>query len=468
MILPKGLDIHTLEREIYSYCCAFGREMLKNILTQIDDRLMLERDRSAYRHKGKRPTTLKTMMGEVEYGRVLYEIEQEDGKIGRIYLLEQELGFETVGFISDLLASKIAEASCELSYRKTAQTVSELTGQDISHTGAWNVVQAVGAKLNKKELGAAVLAKNNEGIGKLETKLLFEEQDGVYLTLQGKDRKKLGKSAEMKIAIAYTGAKKSGKERYNLVGKVACAHFEGINNFYKRKEGVIAENYNVDEIEIRILNGDGANWIKRSLIDDAVHYQLDTFHRNKAILRHVSDPDARKIIMKLLYSKQIDQLLDVIEAYSNSTEDEKIRENYLELLNYFKNNKDGLISYKRRGLDLPPAPDRLEYRGCGAMESNVYTIISHRMKHRRANWSIRGGNNLAKLLTLKATGKLSETLSTLASIVLPERYAEEVQTVLSASKIPQREGKGYNGFAHATIPPSMPWMKDLFALEPIC
>jgi hypothetical protein len=369
--------------------------------------------------------------------------------------------------MSDLLAEKIAETSCELSYRKTAQTVSELTGQTISHTGAWNVVQAIGEKLDEKEQRAAVRAKNNEGIGQIETKLLFEEQDGVYLTLQGKDRKKLGKSAEMKIAIAYTGAKKTGKKRYNLVGKVACANFDGISKFYDRKEGVIAENYNVDEIEMRILNGDGANWIKRSLMDDTVHYQLDTFHRNKAVLQHVSGPDARKLIFKLIYSKQIDILFDVLEAYANSTEDEKERENYLQLLNYFKNNKDGLISYKRRGLNLPPAPECLEYRGCGAMESNVYTIISHRMKHRRANWSIQGGNNLAKLLTLKATGKLSEALSGLASIVLSERYAEKVQTVLTPAKIPQRIGKGYNGFAHAEIPASQQWMKDLFAMRPI-
>jgi hypothetical protein len=468
MIISKGMDIHTLEQEIYGYCCAIGREMLKNILTEIDNKLMHERDRRAYRHKGKRGTTLKTMMGEVEYERVLYEHEQEDGKTGRIYLLEQELGFETIGYISDLLVEKIAETSCELSYRKTAQTVSELTGQNISHTGVWNVVQTVGKRLDKKERQSAIRAKNNESIGKIETKLLFEEQDGVYLNLQGKDRQKSGKSAEMKIAIAYTGAKKTGKYRYNLVEKVACAHFEGVNSFYDRKEGVIAETYDVDEIEMRILNGDGASWIKRSLIDDTVHYQLDTFHRNKAVMRHVFDTDARKTIFKLLYTKQIDLLLDVIEAYSNSTEDENLRENYLELLNYFRNNKDGLISYKHRELDLPPTPDGLEYRGGGAMESNVFSIISHRMKHRRASWSIKGGNNLAKLLTLKATGKLSKTLSALASIVLPERYAEEVQTVLSAANIPQRTGKGYNGFAHAVIPPSMPWMKDLFALKPIC
>jgi hypothetical protein len=467
MILPnEALDINTLEKEIYRMCCEYGRELLKTILTRLDDKLMLERDRSVYRHKGKRFTTLKSIMGEVEYDRALYAAKDETGRTVYVYLLEQELGFESIGFISDMLAEKIAEASCELSYRKVAQTVSELTGQTISHTGAWNVVQALGAKMDEKERQAAVRAKNNEGTGKVETKLLFEEQDGIWLGIQGKDRK-VGKSAEMKIAIAYTGAKKTGKNRYNLVGKVACANFEGIDKFYTRKEGVIAETYNIDEIELRVLNGDGANWIRRSLVDDTL-YQLDTFHRNKAVLQHVSDLDARKMIFKLLYSKQIDLLLHVIEVYALSTDDEKERENYLKLLTYFQNNKDGLISYKRRGIDLPPAPDGIEYRGCGAMESNVYTIIGHRMKHRRANWSIRGGNNLARLLTLKSTGKLSDTLRSLASIVFPPQYADEVQTVLSASKSPERVGKGYNGFTKAAIPSAMKWMKDIFALKPIC
>jgi hypothetical protein len=466
MILPNTIDLNTLEAEIYRYCCTVGREIFQKILTQIDEKLMLERNREQYRHKGKRRTTLKTIMGEVEYERVLYEFVNENGETGRVYLLDQELGFERVGFISSLLAGKIAETSCELSYRKTAQTVGKLTGQSISHTGAWDVVQALGAKIDTQERQAAVRAKNNKGTGTLETKLLFEEQDGTHITLQGKDRKNLGKSAEMKIAIAYTGAKKTGKKRYNLTDKVACADFEGINKFYDRKEGVIAETYNVDEIELRVLNADGAGWPKRSIVDDTI-YQLDTFHRNQAVLRYVSDPEARKLIFKLLYSKKIDLLLEVIEAYSNSTDDEKTRDNFLQLLKYFQNNKDGLISYKRRGIDLPEPPGDMVYRGCGAMESNVFSIIGHRMKNNRTAWSIKGGNNLAKLLTLKATGKLSEALSKLASNILTERFSEEVQTVLSATQAPKREGKGYNGFSHATIPPSQKWMKDLFALKPI-
>jgi len=312
MIMSESqIDIRVLEKEIYRYCCEFGREMFRTILMKLDDALMVERDRQAYRHKGKRKAVLKTIMGEVEYERAIYRREEENGAICHVYLLDEVLGSETVGFMSDMLAQRIAETSCELSYRRTAETVSNLTGQSISHTGAWRVTQVLGERVNLAEREAAARAKSNQGRGTKETKLLFEEQDGVYLTLQGEDRKVMGKTAEMKIAIAYTGAVETGTNRYNLTGKVACANFEGIDGFFERKEGVIAEEYNVDEIQMRIFNGDGAGWMRRNITDETVHYQLDTYHRNKAIVQCVSNADARRKLFELLYSKQIDLLLAV-------------------------------------------------------------------------------------------------------------------------------------------------------------
>jgi len=78
-----------------------------------------------------------------------------------------------------------------------------------------------------------------------------------------------------------------------------------------------------------------------------VVFQLDTFHRNKAILENVSNPDMRKEIFRLLYSKNIDDLLVYIEALSNSVEDEKEREKLITLHTYFTTNKDGLIDFLR-------------------------------------------------------------------------------------------------------------------------
>jgi len=466
-IAEQVIKFKEIERTIQNLCNELGRTLMKTALERWDLELSESRDRSGYRHKGKRKTVLKTVLGEVEYERALYETTSEDGIKSYVYLLDDALGISSSGYMSGLLTEQIVQAVCASSYREAARSVSEMTGQRISHTAAWNVVQALGSCIGEQEERAAALAAVNEGAGELETKLLFEEQDGIWLHLQGKSREEHGRGKEMKLAIAYDGARQTGKKRYELTNKVACANFEGVKAFVGRKEGVIASVYNTDEIEMRFLNGDGAAWIKQSAKDESVHFQLDPFHRNRAVRQYVADPEAREVIMELLYSKQIDLLLTVIEAYSNSTGDESERETYLSLLEYFSNNTDGLIPIHRRGLGLPEPPEGKEYRHMGAMESNIFTILGNRMKGRRACWSIDGGNNLARLLCLKFTNRLSDTLRSLAACVLPERYADEITLELSAAKVPLREGKGYNGFHQTLIPASMGWLKDLASLRPL-
>lgn len=140
-------------------------------------------------------------------------------------------------------------------------------------------------------------------------------------------------------------------------------------------------------------------------MDETAIIQLDTFHRNRAIIENVQNTEMRKEIFRLLYSEQIDLLWAYIEALSNSAEDEKERVKLLTLIAYFTNNKDGLVGYHRRGLPLPELPEGKEYRRLRTMESTIFTIIGNRMKGGPACRCINGGNNLARLLTLKHTGK---------------------------------------------------------------
>jgi hypothetical protein len=345
--------------------------------------------------------------------------------------------------------------------------VSETTGQVISHMTAWQVVQDLGDGLDALEKQASAQASKGEGTGTIESKILFEEQDGIYLHLQGASRKEHGPSKEMKVAIAYDGCKKTGKKRYELTNKVACASFEGVAEFVERKEGVIAGAYNVDEIVMRLLGGDGAKWIRRSQTDETVHFQLDQFHRNRAIKQYVSDSEVQDDLRDLLYSNDIDLLLHVIEVHALSTDDEDERERYNSLLSYYQTNKDGLVPCHRRGLDYPEPPEGVEYRRMGTMESNIFTIIGNRMKGGRACWSTKGGNNLARLLCLKHTKKLTSTLRNLTTVVLPEHYAEEIAVTMSAAKSPQREGSGYNGFKQMLIPSSMKWLKGLASIKTV-
>jgi len=468
MILTETVvRFNEIERLAHRIAIDYGRTIISSILEELDETLRESRDKTKYTNRGKKRTVIKTILGEIPYSRTLYDIYENGVKIRQIYLLDEAVGMNGSGHFSELLRDLIVRLCCDGTYRDAARSVSEMTGQTISHTAAWSVVQAIGVRLDEHEQYAAGLASKSEGTGTIETSVLFEEQDGVCLNLQGKDRKEYGESKEMKVAIAYDGAVKTGKHRYELTNKVACANFEGADNFVKRKDGVIAGAFNVDEIKMRFLNGDGASWIKKSKTDETVHIQLDQFHRNKAITRSISNPEIKEKITELLYAKDIDLMLHVIEVEAQSTEDEEEREKYIALQKYFENNKDGLVPIHRRGLEIPDPPEGKEYRRMGCMESNIYTIIGNRMKGGRACWSIRGGNNLARLLCLKHTHRLSAILESLGTCVLPERYVEELPVKYSAADVPPHEGKGYNGFRHHFVPSNQKWLKDLVSIKPL-
>lgn len=203
MISINDLEFNTLERKVFEIGCEYARKLMKSILMYIDEEIAKQRDTKEYRHKGKRKTTLKTLMGEVEYERAVYKAEGENGETQYIYLLDKILNLETFGKISTNLAMKIAENVSISSYRNSAKNITELTGQSISHGGAWNIIQNLGEKIKKEEDEYAKLVQEEKIIGTKETKVLFEEADGVYINIQGKDRPKKGRKLEMKVAIAY-------------------------------------------------------------------------------------------------------------------------------------------------------------------------------------------------------------------------------------------------------------------------
>lgn len=89
ILSAKRLDFNALEKEIFRIGCEFAADLMAQVLGRIDQHLEKTRDRKRYRHKGKRWTVLKTLMGEVPYGRAVYETKLESGETACVYLPDE-------------------------------------------------------------------------------------------------------------------------------------------------------------------------------------------------------------------------------------------------------------------------------------------------------------------------------------------------------------------------------------------
>ncbi|MDD3318260.1 MAG: ISLre2 family transposase [Methanosarcina sp.] len=445
IVLKNEVTFNELERKIYEYGCEVARQLMEQVLKAMDEHLFKERDTKVYRDKGKRKTSIKTLMGEVEYSRRVYQCDNENGTGGKkyIYLLDQVLGVEKVGLFSGNLVQLIIEEVVNKSVRKSADSISNTTGQRISHGGVWNIVQAVGENLKTIEKEQAKAVEQECSQGQRERAILFEEADGVHLSIQGKDRKK-GKRQELKVAISYEGWKEVSKGCYEVVNKLVCAGFEPAAEFKKRKEGMLGAEYNLDEIQMRILNGDGGNWIKNQGQGEEVHYQLDPFHKSQAIIRNIQDKQVRATMLTFLKENKYEEILMYVSALEKDSTDEKTKEKLRNLYKYFSENSQGLMPYLERGLELPVLEEGLIYRNMGTMEHNVCDVISQRMKHRKGSWSIAGGGNMAKVLAWKTSRRLKGVISQFTSCQITGKLAEAIQAPLSAAQVPKTIGSGYS------------------------
>lgn len=444
MIAENGVTFKELEKNIYSWICQIGRQFTSEFLSRYDRMLMEGRDKKKYRHKGFRQTTVKTVYGEVTYQRTVYEVTQEDGSKHYVYLLDETLKLDNIGLISANMAELLVKGITELSYRECSAKVSEMTGQSISAMGVWNVIQALGEKVCEEEKALVEEHKKGRIQGEKEVPVLFEEADGVYVKLQGKDRKRARQGrAEIKVGIAYEGWKRIGKDRYELPDKIVVAGFEGAKEFHEYREAAIAQKYNLNEVSERILNADGASWIKK-VKDKSTCFQLDPYHRNKAVKEKIRNQKAAKDIMGLLEEEKTDELFRYLELYKNGLWEDREIEDTEDLIRYYRNNEEGLRRYQSQGLELPEHPEGLEYRNMGTMENHVWSVIARRMKHNHTSWSRRGGNHLAKILAKKCSGKLCEITEKMKWPVFEEEKVEELYgEILMSAKAPKKEGKGY-------------------------
>lgn len=387
IVNEKLVSFKELEKKFYSYVCELAREITQQMLESYDEELAKSRDKKVYRGKGKRKTSIKTIYGEVEYSRNVYRTETEDGQVAHIFLLDQAMHMDKIGLISTNLAEKIALTVTESPYRVTAEQISSTCGQSISAGGVWNMMQRLGERIDEE---------------------------------------------------------KEKQNRSTLVNKTMLAGMEKSNDFHAKREACIRKKYAADEIGQRILNGDGGSWIKEPYDPDTI-FQLDRYHIYQEILRKISNKDAQKEIRRLFDEEKMDEMLEYIQIYATSVasqdENDKSSKKAMELYQYL-NNKDGLLPYDKRGINIPAPEKGILYKGMGIQETQNCTVITLRMKHRRMRWSVNGANNLAKALYRKENRELVETIDRYTDGLVFTMQMQEIIETLSAAKAPKKDGKG--------------------------
>lgn len=437
-----SLTFKDIEKEIFKYVCQIAVEITREFLMVYDRKLMEGRDRARYRHKGYKEDHIRCVYGDVAYERVVYETCSEEGKKEYVYLLDETLRMDTVGKMSLNLVESIISAASRMSYRDAAEEINRNTEAGITFQSAWNAVQKFGEKL-KEEEAALIWDYEKDAIeGGKEAPVLFEEADGIFIHLQGKDRPKHTSGREIKVSTCYEGWNEQGE----LVGKVMSAGFEDGKTFQKLREAAIKKKYKTEEAKLRILNGDGAGWVKAFEDPDTV-FQLDRFHIYQKILKCIRDKEMQRRLRELYDRCETEELLKSIEIYADSvaTEDgeDKREKKARELYGYLAGNKEYLLSYQdREEVEIPDAPKGIIYKNLGTQESQNCSVVTLRMKNNKTSWSISGGGHMAKILVRFANGSIWDDILHYKDAVIESGKEAVIVNILSAAKAPKYDGKG--------------------------
>lgn len=437
----KQIKFNELEKQIYKLVCSWGCNILKQILEEQDKNLMKNRDKKEYRHKGYKTNTIKTVMGEVEYKRAIYK---KDNNYA--FLLDSTLQIETIGKISSNLAEVMLKTVVDtVSYRKGANEIKNTTNETISHQALNTLVWKVGERIEKREKEEIKLLKEEKLVkGTKKIPALFEEADGIWFNLQGKDREiaiekykkeceKKNKEfdpnhkhkTELKLHITYEGWKKDSN-RHELVNKTIIAGMLPVNDLKRLRDARVYQKYDVESIKLRANNGDGARWINGIATEDTI-CQKDAFHIQQEIIRDIGEEKYREPLIKMIEEKRYNEVQGYIEnlKYELGGEEKTVKK-LKTLQSYLKN---GLPRYqdvlKEQGRELPQAPENIEYRNMGTMESQIFSVLKVRLCSGRKSFTKDGASYLSKVCALYSENVGNIEIEKIESAVPIDNSVEE-------------------------------------------
>lgn len=224
--------------------------------------------------------------------------------------------------------------------------------------------------------------------GLKEITALFEEADGLWINLQGKDRKeRLDKNkekakkenkefnpnmkikTELKLHVMYEGWKKDD-QRHSLVNKQYIAGIMKPKEIAKLRDARVFSKYDESKIKLRVTNGDGAKWTKGTTVKGGF-YQKDQFHIMQEITRDVPK-EYRNVIVELINKKEYNKIKAAINGLKNELGGEYKEIKKLNKLESYLSND---LARYQDVVQVPEAPEGIEYRKMGTQESQIFSKL---------------------------------------------------------------------------------------------
>lgn len=341
----SDLNFNIIEKNISDFLHEIGSDILQKILEKIDDELFNNRDKSIYRYKEKRECSINTCFGNITYNRRYYKEKINQYESRAMFLLDDVLDIELLGKSTLRQAVNLANEASAESFRNVSKQNDSSVLCNPSHQTIKNCVSDIGKLLKVSEMERIQKYFNNELEGKKQVEILFEEKDGLFLSIQGNKNKK-----EIKLAKVYEGWQPETAEskRYKTTNTLYFAAYDKPEQFDAVVNSGIAQIYNMDYLKTKILNSDGAAWISNEIdIDASVEYQLGLFHIFQRATRKISNLDDRKKIKELIKDRKFDQLITECKRLYEIESDEKEKGKLREAYSYYENNKDFFSSLYR-------------------------------------------------------------------------------------------------------------------------
>lgn len=381
-------DIDLLSSSILEDCKSAARDILEEIVSDLN--IKIREDKPSRKARGlilkekNRERSLFTEIGRLNLPRDYYYDKKEEKYE---YLLDKVIGLQGYERISAGVRAKLVSMATEVSYAKSAETV---TGGQLSRQCVREYILKLGA-IEKRP-------QPYEPKRKVKELHLFADEDHVHMQREGKTK---GKKSRMVPLVTVTeGVEEESKGRSRTINAM---HFVDENfdtkALWKSVEGYIGASYDIESIEKIYIHADGGKWIASGLASFSnVTRVMDGFHlekRLKEVSRKFPGSNLRQRIKAAIERgdrKKLDMLMQ--EMYARS-QDKKQIESTTKLGGYLTENFEEIRN-------------RLKSDTVGSCtEGQVSHILSTRFSRNPMGWSEEGLGKLSKQrVYIKNKGKI--------------------------------------------------------------